>query len=191
MDRKEKFIIATVGKTHSGKSTFGKFLSEKLENSVWIDNERIDLFLKGQFNKLYTDPKVRSEKSAENPDLKMKINQVILKDALENNFNVILTNANMKSYTRKLEEAQAIQNDAKFILVYLNYPDEELIVRIQTAGKPTEVLNESTSFIDLLEKQSKLFEEPTEDEADYFFEIQKVEEIDSVVKKIMQIVQRS
>jgi shikimate kinase len=183
-----KYIIATVGKTHSGKSTFGKKLKQALKNSVWIDNESIDLFLKEQFNSLYTNSDIRATKTAENPDLKMKINQVILKEALENNLNVILTNANMKKITRKLEEAHAIQNDAKFILVFLNYPNEVLKDRISKANKSTKVLNESSDFYDLLDRQNKLFEQPTDDEADYFLEVNKEEEVDDVIKKILQVV---
>ena len=40
-----RFVIMTVGKTHSGKTTFAKALEEEMTNSVVIDQDNHAEFL--------------------------------------------------------------------------------------------------------------------------------------------------
>ena len=47
-----RFVIMTVGKTHSGKTTFAKALEKELVNSVVVDQDNHAEFLHTHYKKL-------------------------------------------------------------------------------------------------------------------------------------------
>ena len=48
----KRFVIITVGKTHSGKTTFAKALEKELKNSVMIDQDNHALFINTYYKNL-------------------------------------------------------------------------------------------------------------------------------------------
>ena len=47
------YVLLTIGKTHTGKSTFAKELVEDIPNGVILETDSIALFLKDTFPKLH------------------------------------------------------------------------------------------------------------------------------------------
>lgn len=47
------FVVITVGKTHSGKTTFGKKIAKKLKHLCLLDSDEIVEFLKDKYSDLY------------------------------------------------------------------------------------------------------------------------------------------
>lgn len=73
-------------------------------------------------------------------------------------------------------------------MVYFNIPEKILLERIKNTNKSKAVLNSSKNFKELLiNKQRIIFEDPKQDEADYFFEI-KDGDISRVLEDIKDIV---
>lgn len=179
-----KFLIFTVGKTHSGKTTFARRLQKLLPNTIHIDQDDIALFLKEKYPKLRDLP--------HSGELKFKINKLLCITALQENFNVVLSSGSINKATRKVITGIAKKESTKSVLVSFAISDDLLLKRISKSEKTTKVLNESKGFVELLtKKQAKLFESPNSREADYFFEIKKVKDADLVIKKLLALYQSS
>ena len=61
-----QFVIMTVGKTHSGKTTFGMELAKKIKRSCVLDADILSEFLKTTYPVLYqSDREKNSEKKTQ------------------------------------------------------------------------------------------------------------------------------
>src|SRR5690554_3048702 len=89
----KRLVIMTVGKTHSGKTTFAKELESILQRAIVIDQDNHAEFI----NKHYI--KLRPE---EGPNtLKYAVTNAIIKYATEqSNFHIILSNCNLYKQER-------------------------------------------------------------------------------------------
>lgn len=184
-------LIMTVGKTHSGKTTFARKINDILPNSVVLESDVISVFLRENFPLIHFSSVNREfgrKFDFEKPQLKYAILKTILTFSLENGFRIILSNSN----SIKKARAQVIKlirsYGTKVIMVYFNIPEEVLLKRIKKAGRSTAVLNSSKNFRELLtKKQRVIFEAPNKDEADYFFEIKREKDIPLILDKIRNI----
>jgi shikimate kinase len=76
----------------------------------------------------------------------------------------------------------------KVILVYLKYSEEFLLQRIKNTDRETTILTTSSTWENLLlEKQRQIFEAPTSEEADYFFEITDEDSLQQAKKEILNL----
>ena len=177
----------TVGKTHSGKTTFAKLLEQRLEGSFVMDQDNQAEFLNTHYEKLLpkTGPNI----------LKNSLTRFIVDYAVENtNLHLIICNSNrsIKSRKKLLDE---IFTSEKFIriLVNFNIADEILLNRAKQSERSTNIFRGSYSnFEEVLLKQKKesLNEdivEPSNDEAEYLFVIKNNKDVDSVIHEIIQI----
>lgn len=168
-----QFVIMTVGKTHSGKTTFGKKIAKKLKRSCVLDSDEIAEFLKDKYSELYNkDFSDNSNELAPGYYLKKIVYFDIYKQALKTKVPIISTSANSTKKIRLEVKRIAKKYGRKFIIIYFNLPEVLLLNRIKESKRSKKCLYHSKNFVDLLiNKQSQRFECPVKSEADYFFEI--------------------
>lgn len=178
-----RLVILTVGKTHSGKTTFARKLEEKLRGSVVIDQDN-----HAEFINIY----YRSLLPAEGPNtLKYAISQTILNYAVDQTtYHVILSNSNrhQKGRTNILKYFRA--KGLKPILVNFKIDDEILQMRVSESKRSTKIFRSASTFEEVLAKQNKeVVKEPNEEEADHLFTIHKQDDVDGVISEIIKISQ--
>lgn len=188
MQSKEQIAILTVGRTHSGKTTFGRQLAEVLPRPLLVETDTIELFLKANYPPLYSDLKDPDQRQMRGR-LKLSLLHDIATAGLESKCNIILTNSNLQKQQRS-ETINKIRKFGAFVaIVYLNVPVEILLARIRSANRSTAVLTSSANYEELLMRKQyqDLLEPPTLEEADTIFEIgddQITETIDKIINLI-------
>jgi predicted kinase len=177
----KRLVIMTVGKTHSGKTTFAKALEKELTNSLIIDQDNHAVFLNTFYKNLLP---------TEGPNtLKHSLSQLIVNYAItQTNFHLILCNANRNKKGRlSLLEKLFNQNDFIRILVHFDLPDNILQERVTKSERSTNIFRgRYTSFEEVLMKQqAEEVVDPVEDEVDYLFVVKDSSEVDAVIEEIM------
>lgn len=183
----KRLVVITVGKTHSGKSTFARDLEKELENSFVLDQDNHAEFINKYYQKL--QPKTGPN------TLKHSISKLIANYAIENtDLHIIASSANRTSKGRKylLED---VYDKEKFtrILVHFDIPDEILKERVINSTRRTNIFRGAyTNFEQVLMRQQaeSLHEDvvdPKEGEADYLLIIRDNEEVKSVIEEIVRI----
>lgn len=185
----KRLVIMTVGKTHSGKTTFARDLELALNNAFIMDQDNTAEFLHTYYEKLLPN---------EGPNiLKHTISRTIVDHAIRNtDLHLIICNSNRsrKSRTQLLE---TLFTKDKFvrILVNFNIADDVLQARVIDSQRSTKIFRRSTlSFKQVLDKQNaeSLKEDimdPDENEADYVFNVHVNEEANAIIQKIIAIAQ--
>ena len=181
----------TVGKTHSGKTTFAHALDEQLSNSFVIDQDNHAEFLNTYYKKLQRD---------EGPNiLKHSLSKLMVDYAKDHtDFHFIICNSNRSFKGRRylLEDLFPAEEFVR-ILVHFDISDDVLHSRVKHSQRRTNIFRGSiTNFEELLVRQHEesLKEEivdPTENEADHLFVIKDDNDIDSVIQSIIHIAQTS
>lgn len=183
----KRLVIITVGKTHSGKTTFANALESKLNNSFIMDQDNNAEFLNTYYKNLL--PK-------QGPNvLKHSISKVIIDYAKEHtDFHIIASSANRTRKGREYLLEEIYDKDAFVsILVHFDIPDEILRERVTKSQRSTNILRGSYSnFEEVLVSQqngsmNKDVVDPEEGEADFLFVIRDNKEADSVIKEIVHI----
>ncbi|RFA32400.1 CRISPR-associated protein Cas2 [Virgibacillus dokdonensis] len=181
-----RLVVITVGKTHSGKSTFARELEKQLSNSLIMDQDNHAAFIHTYYPKL--QPTIGSNK------LKYAISQLIVDYIKENtNFHLIICNSNRSKAGRKyLLEQLFPKGQYTRIIVHFHIPDEVLQKRIKSTKRSTNILRSAKDFAEVLARQNALsiYEDtaaPTADEADYLFTMKNNEEVDAIIKRIVQL----
>lgn len=179
----------TVGKTHSGKTTFGKKIAKKLKRVCLLDSDEIAEFLKDKYPGLYDNDFVKdSNELAPGYHLKRMVLLDIYKQALKTNLPIISTSANSTKKIRTEARSFAKKSGRKVIMVYFNLPETLLVSRIKESKRSQKCLYHSKNFIDLLvNKQKQRFEAPNKREADHFLEITDEASETKVFKEIMKL----
>lgn len=180
----------TVGKTHSGKKTFGKKLAQKIKNNILIDTDQIAEFLKDNYSSLYSPDFLKtSNQLSPGYFLKKELANTIFKGAFKTNLLIISTSANSTKKLRKSLSDLARRNGRKTIMIYFNLSENTLLDRVDKSKRSKKCLYHSVDFKDLLlNKQSVRFEGASEKEADYFFEIKKVADTNKIFEKVLKLI---
>ncbi|WP_019413962.1 ATP-binding protein [Paenisporosarcina sp. TG20] len=178
-----RFVIMTVGKTHSGKTTFAKSLEKEIPNSVVIDQDNHAEFLNTYYQRL-------TPKQGPN-NIKYALTQTIVDFAVnETNCHVILCNSN-RNRKGRLKLLEHFHNKGfTSILVTFDIPQHVLMERIAKSQRSTEILQTVSTFKEVLTRQQDETNkgdviEPEDGEADHLFVIQNVNEVHSVIQKII------
>ncbi|MGY0694569.1 AAA family ATPase [Virgibacillus sp. FSP13] len=182
----KRLAIITVGKTHSGKTTFARALEHELNNSIVMDQDNHAEFINTYYNSL--QPK-------QGPNtLKHSISQLIVNYAIEQTkFHLIICNSN-RSRKGRLYLLEQLFHKNKFIriLVHFDSPDHVLQDRITQSRRSTNIFRGASNFAEVLARQQadSLKEDvtdPVEGEADHLFVIKDNEEVDFVIQRIIHI----
>lgn len=183
----KRLVIITVGKTHSGKTTFAKALEKQLNNSFVMDQDNQAEFINTYYKNL--QPK-------QGPNtLKHSLSKLIVDFAKENtDFHFIICNSN-RSRKGRLYLLEELFNTDDFvrILVHFDISEDVLQKRVSQSQKSTNIIRGSfTNFEEVLVRQQvESFKEdvvdPIEGEAEHLFIIKDNEEGNSVIQKIVRI----
>ncbi|WP_045518798.1 ATP-binding protein [Neobacillus niacini] len=183
----KRLVIITVGKTHSGKTTFARALEQELSNSLVIDQDNHAEFINTYYKKLL--PKQGTN------TIKYAITQTIVDYAVEQTkFHLILCNSN-RIRKGRLELLKHF-HEMGFINILVNFdiPEHILRKRVAESRRSKTIFRSASSFEEVLIRQQAESHigdilEPTKDEADYLFEITNSDEIQSVIHRIVNIAQ--
>lgn len=180
----------TVGYIHSGKTTFGKQLAQILPRIICLERDPISAMLNDHFPALLLEDK-KNWNEIGYEKIKDKVYNLILQEIKRNHkLNMILTNCHTQKEFRgkTINQFRLEITNAKIIMVYFDIDMKEIENRVRNSVKPTNVLTYSTNFMESLERQKKIFDVPTADEADYFFTVRNNTNTNDVMEKISDIV---
>jgi CRISPR/Cas system-associated endoribonuclease Cas2 len=183
----KRLVIMTVSKTHSGKTTFSRALEKQLNNSFIMDQDNHAEFINIYYKKL--QPK-------QGPNtLKHSLSKLIVDYAKENtDFHFIICNSN-RSRKGRLYLLEDLFTSDEFvrILVHFDIPDDVLQERVIQSQRSRNIFRGAYSNFEevLVRQQAESLKEdvvdPIEGEADHLFVIKNNEEVNDVIKKIVQI----
>jgi deoxyadenosine/deoxycytidine kinase len=164
-----RLVIMTVGKTHSGKTTFAEALEKELHNSVVIDQDNHAEFLHTYYQPLL--PK-------NGPNLiKYALTQTIVEYAVNETDMKRLEHFHEKGFTS--------------ILVHFDISEHILKERIAKSNRSTTVLRTASTFEEVLTRQEKEINKdviaPINGEANLLFVINHPDEVQSVINRIVKI----
>ncbi|MBS4195956.1 AAA family ATPase [Lederbergia citri] len=180
-----RFVINTVGKTHSGKTTFAKALEQQLQNSIVIDQDNHAEFINTYYKSLLPKKGPNAIKSA--------ITQTIVDYAVNNSdFHIILCNSN-RSRKARLDLLIHFQHKGFCtILVHFDIPEHVLQARVANSQRSKTIFRTASTFEEVLTRQQAESHKsdlsaPKEGEADYLFVIQNTDEVEFVTSKIVDM----
>ncbi|NOU94392.1 AAA family ATPase [Paenibacillus sp. LMG 31456] len=183
----KRLVIITVGKTHSGKTTFAKALEQQLHNSLVIDQDNHADFINTYYKTLLP---------RQGPNtIKYAITQTIVDYAInQTQFHLILCNSN-RSRKGRLELLSHFENKS-FISILVNFdiPDCVLQARVTNSQRNTNVFRSASTFEEVLIRQQADSHKievlaPTDGEADHLFVIKSADDVQSVIELIVNIAQ--
>lgn len=178
----QRLVILTVGKTHSGKTTFARALEQTLHNALVIDQDHHAGFINTYYKRLLPDRGPNT--------LKYAITQTIVDYAIrETNYHLILCNAYRDRESRIELLNHFHQLGFRSVLVHFSIPEHILRERIAHSARSTAIFRSATTFEDVLnrqfaEDQSGAVKAPSVDETHYYFEIKSPEEVQMVIQEI-------
>ncbi|MFD1177833.1 ATP-binding protein [Paenibacillus puldeungensis] len=180
-----RLMIMTVGKTHSGKTTFANELESILQEAIVIDQDNHAEFINKHYMKL---------RPQEGPNkLKFTVTNTIVEYAIEqSHFHIILSNSNLHNPARSNVLRYFYEKGFKCIIVYFDLPTEVLIERIEKTNRPKTIFRNASSYQEVLERQEMSKpEEPSEDVVNHLFVIKDPNEISDVIQQIKTISESS
>lgn len=178
----KRILVITIGKTHSGKTSFAKVLEQQLPNSLVIDQDNHALFLHEYYRKLV--PVDRSN------DLKIGLSQYILQYAIEHtDLNIIISSANLSKEGRlSLLEKFFPQDKWKRVYVYFDYSNENLQKRIAHSIRTKNIFREqSMTFEQLLVDHTRQLVAPTLEEVSSILYIDESHPSEEAIQEILTL----
>ncbi|MBS8263965.1 ATP-binding protein [Mesobacillus boroniphilus] len=183
----KRLAIITVGKTHSGKTTFARALEKELYNSMVIDQDNHAEFINTYYKNL---------QQVHGPNiLKYAISRLIVNYAIEQtDCHLILCNSNRSRKDRSYLIEELFPKD-KFIhiIVHFDILYHVLQARVTESQRSTNIFRGAyTNFAEVLNRQQadSLKEDvidPVEEEAEHLFVIKDNAEAEAVILEILRI----
>lgn len=175
----------TVGKTHSGKSTFGQLLASRLGNACVIDQDNHAAFVNAHYRSLLPEQGPN--------ELKYSVSAAVIDYAItRTDVHIVLCNAyRSRSGRRKLlEKFQA--HGFTTVLVYFDIPDEVLTARVAATTRSTAVLRSASSFAEVLARQRAEAGKgdivpPEAGEADFVFRLESSQTVQPIIDQILNL----
>ncbi|WP_377865103.1 AAA family ATPase [Bacillus sp. R86525] len=183
----KRLVIITVGKTHSGKTTFAKALEKELPHSFVMDQDNQAEFINTHYEKL---------QPTEGPNtFKHGLSKFIIDYAKEHtNLHLIICNSN-RSRNGRMYLLNELFKEEEYvrILVRFDIPDDILYERVARNKRSTNIFRGNySSFKEVLvrqqaESQHEDVVDPVEDEADYLFVIRDSKDVKSTIEEIVHL----
>ncbi|MED0963405.1 ATP-binding protein [Bacillus paramycoides] len=183
----KRLVIITVGKTHSGKTTFARELEKELPNSFVMDQDNQAEFINTYYEKL---------QPIEGPNtLKHRLSKFIVDYAKEyTNLHLIICNSNRSRNGRMYLLNELFKKEEYVrILVHFDIPDDVLYERVTRSERNTNIFRGSYSSFEevLIRQQAESLHEdvvdPVENEADYLFVIRNSKDVNSTIEEIVHL----
>lgn len=183
----KRLVIITVGKTHSGKTTFAKELEKELPNSFIMDQDNQAEFINTHYEKL--------QPTEGSNTLKHSLSKFIVDYAKEHtNLHLIICNSNRSLNGRMYLLNEWFKKEEYIrVLVHFDIPDDVLYERVGLSKRSTNIFRGNySSFKEVLHRQQvkSLHEDvvdPIENEADYLFVIRNSKDVNSTILKIVHL----
>ncbi|MBO7745835.1 ATP-binding protein [Paenibacillus sp. MWE-103] len=179
-----RIVVMTVGKTHSGKTTFAKQLESQLKNTITIDQDNHASFINAHYKSL---------RPKEGPNtLKYAVTQTIVDYAVkQTNCNLVLCNSNLARNGRMNLLDYFRRNGIVSILVYFDIPEVVIKERITESQRSKDIFRSASTFEEVLARQQESDSSAPEiGEADHFFIVNRNEEdVPLVIKQITEIME--
>lgn len=183
----KRLVIITVGKTHSGKTTFARALEKELPNSFVMDQDNQAEFINTHYEKL---------QPTKGPNtFKHVLSKFIVDYAKEHtNLHLIICNSNRSRNGRMYLLNELFKKEEYVrILVHFDIPDDVLYERVARSKRSTNIFRGNySSFKEVLNRQQaeSLHEDvvhPVENEADYLFVIHDSKDVKSTIEEIVHL----
>lgn len=187
----KRLVIITVGKTHSGKTTFARALEKELPHSFIMDQDNQAEFINTHYEKL---------QPTEGPNtLKHGLSKFIVNYAKEHtNLHLIMCNSNRSRNGRMYLLNELFKKEEYVrILVHFDTPDDVLYERVALSKRSTNIFRGNySSFKEVLNRQQaeSLHEDivdPVENEADYLFVIRNSKDVNTTIEEIIHLAEGS
>ncbi|NDE68346.1 ATP-binding protein [bacterium] len=175
--------IITIGKTHSGKSTFAKKLAAQIPGMVILEADSVALFMQEHFPELHMMDRIQNGNSG-SLSIKFQIFQILLKNCLAFNQNIILANSNLSERVRGEVIGEVKKYPYMTVGIFFNFPEELLLERVKTSGRDKRVLTTSKSFEEVVINQREWLQVPDPAKFDFFFELKSPDEIPETIRAI-------
>ncbi|CEG23413.1 hypothetical protein BN1080_02389 [Planococcus massiliensis] len=176
-----RLAIITVGKTHSGKSTFAKYLEKRLANSIVVDQDNHAEILLNYYPALI--PEIGPN------EIKFALTRTIVDYVVnQTDCHLILCNSNRNAKSRAALLMYYRENGFTTVVVNFDIPDEILKERIESSRRDTAILRTVSSFREVLAQQKDdcgITE--TEKDIDYLFTIQSEFDFNKAISEILKI----
>lgn len=182
----KRLVVITVGKTHSGKTTFARELEKELNNSIVMDQDNHAEFINMYYEKL--QPK-------QGPNLlKHAISKLIVDyTKAKTDSHLIICNSNRSKKSREyLLDELFLKEEYTRILVHFDISNELLQQRVKQSERNTNIFRFASSFDEVLARQqAETFTgdiiDPVEGEADYLFTINDSSKSHDIICEIVRI----
>jgi predicted kinase len=176
-----RLAVLTVGKTHSGKTTFARMLEKELPDSVVIDQDLQAEFINTHYRKLVPRKGPNT--------FKMALSQTILNHAVEHTgHHIILSNSNLDRDGRHDLLSNFKQKGFKTILIDFQIPEDILYKRIEISERNTTIFRTATSYEEVLERQKRAHGKGlSEGEAGHLLTIRGEEDVPRIIEMIKKI----
>ncbi|PEU75757.1 CRISPR-associated protein Cas2 [Bacillus cereus] len=183
----KRFVIITVGKTHSGKTTFAKELEKELPHSFVMDQDNQAEFINTHYAKLQPVEGANTFKHG--------LSKFIVDYAKEHtSLHLIISNSNRSRNGRMYLLNELFQKEEYVrILVHFDIPDDVLYERVARSTRSTNIFRGGySSFKEVLDRQqSESLQEdvvdPIENEANYLFVIRNSKDVNSTIEEIVHL----
>ncbi|NWK69196.1 ATP-binding protein [Bacillus paramycoides] len=183
----KRLVIITVGKTHSGKTTFARELEKELPNSFVMDQDNQAEFINTYYEKLQPTEGTNT--------LKHGLSKFIVDYAKEyTNLHLIICNSNRSRNGRMYLLNELFKKEEYVrILVHFDIPDDVRYERVARSQRSTNIFRGNySSFEEVLVRQQdeSLHEDvvdPVENEADYLFVIRNCKDVNSTIEEIIHL----
>lgn len=183
----KRLVIITIGKTHSGKTTFARALEKEFPNSFIMDPDNQAEFINTHYEKL---------QPTEGPNtFKHVLSKFIVDYAKEHTIlHLIICNSN-RTRNGRMYLLNELFKEEKYvrILVHFDIPDDVLYERVTRSKRSTNIFRGNySSFKEVLNRQQaeSLHEDvvdPVENEADYLFVIRDSKDVKSTIEEIVHL----
>lgn len=182
MPTSKRYCFITIGKTHSGKSTFARSLERACSNCVVIDQDIHAEFLQSTYSKLIP---------ADGENLiKYALTDTIVQYAmLHTPLHLILCNANLNDNGRTALLHRFTAAGFEVIAVKFDIPHEVLQKRVRNSKRDPSILRTINSYEDLLERQKDLNVPAKLERFSREFVVRCKEDIAGVIQEIKKLLE--
>lgn len=176
-----RLAIITVGKTHSGKSTFAEHLEKSLTNSIVVDQDKHAEILLTYY------PALIPQKGPN--EIKFALTRTIVDYAVnQTDCHLILCNSNRNAENRAALLRYYREKGFTTVVVSFDIPDEILKERIKSSQRDVSILRTVSSFEEVLAQQKEdCLVAGNEKAADYVFVIRKERDMERIASSITDL----
>ncbi|WP_431811685.1 AAA family ATPase [Lysinibacillus sp. FW12] len=175
-----RFCVLTIGKTHSGKSTFARSLEQMCQNCIVIDQDQQAQFLYDSYSKLIPN-------NGENT-IKYKLTETLVQYAVDHTkFHIVLCNSNLNEFNRNRLIQRFNNSGFHIIIVKFYLPIEILESRINEARRDTSILRTVQTFKDVLNSQKDYQLKKSVEHAYKEFYVTNEIQVDSVLSELKNL----